>query len=134
MAIKRREHRPAVDSAAIDSFGDAADAPAEDQTPAQPDVAEAWLNLQQSHVNSMALRRTVKRADAVIAGPVSWPEDLAKSFLLRYPDPSIPLEIEQLQDVLGRSKHQTILLALRRGLDALRAEAEERGDSADLIS
>lgn len=133
MAIKRRE-RPAVDSAAIDEFGDAADAPIEEQAPAPGSVEAATIDLKQAHVKSMALLRSVKRTDAVIAGPGTWPEDLAKSFLLRYPDPSIPLEIEQLQEILGRSKHQTIILALRRGIDALRAETEGRGDSADLIN
>lgn len=113
MAIRKRE-RPAIDSAAIEAFGDAADAPTE--------AASG------QRANAPASGATSSPAEAN-----EWPAGMSKTFLLRYPDPTIPAAIEELQDLLSRNKHQTILLALRRGLDALRREAEELGDRADLI-
>lgn len=126
MAIKKR-HRPAVDLAAIEAFGDAADAP--------QDRADATAG----GVSAPAARSAVavqsgNRGDSEAASSEVWPEGLAKTFLLRFPDPQMPLQLEQLQKILGRNKHQTLLLALRRGLEALRLEAEELGDRADLIS
>jgi len=117
MAIKRRD-KPAIDSAAIDSFGEAADAP----TPSATVVAVPATK---------AAPRTVPVAASGTAS--EWPSGMPKTFLLRYPDPSIPVAIEELQELVGRNKHQTVLLALHRGIDALRREARELGDSADLI-
>lgn len=132
MAIKRRE-RPAIDSAAIDSFGDAADVPAEQPAPTvSAPAATAGETPAPAPVRAAARPRPTKPAAASDAAQ-AWPADLSKTFLLRFPDPSIPLEIEELQDLVARNKHQTILLALRRGIDALRREAEELGDRAELI-
>lgn len=114
MAIKKRE-RPAIDSAAIEAFGDAADAPT-DAASERPDSGPA-----------------ASGAASAPAETNEWPAGMSKTFLLRYPDPTIPVAIEELQDLLSRNKHQTILLALRRGLEALRREADELGDRADLI-
>lgn len=113
MAIRKRE-RPAIDSAAIEAFGDAADAPTEAASGQRANVPASG-------------------AASSPAEASEWPAGMSKTFLLRYPDPTIPVAIEELQDLLSRNKHQTILLALRRGLDALRREAEELGDRADLI-
>ena len=114
MAIRKRE-RPAIDSAAIEAFGDAADAPT-DTASGRP-----------------ANEPTSPEATSTPAETNEWPVGMSKTFLLRYPDPTIPVAVEELQDLLSRNKHQTILLALRRGLEALRREADELGDRADLI-
>lgn len=129
MAIKRRE-RPAIDDAAIDSFGDAADVSPAVALEAAAD-AERLAAANGEHEQEVA--RTSKRAGASLAGATEWPPELSKTFLLRFPNPSIPLHVEELQEILGRNKHQTILLALRRGLDALSAEAAELGGRADLL-
>lgn len=112
MAIKKRA-RPALDSEAIDSFGEAAEVPVEP-------VKEPTL-------------RQPAPSPAVPPVAVGWPEGMPKTFLLRYPDATLPAEIEELHRLLGRNKHQTVLLALRRGIDVLRREVEELGDRAELI-
>lgn len=114
MAIKKRE-RPAVDQAAIESFGDAAEL-----AETNPEKGAA------SRSEPLPLKREN-------VGEVDWPDGVSRQFLLRFPDPAIPVEVGELQQLLGRNKHQTILLALRRGLDVLRAEVNELGERADLL-
>lgn len=111
MAIKKRPV-VALDNAAVEAFGEAADAPVEQAG-------------QSKHVPTSPLHGSPEVG--------TWPEGVSKTFLLRYPDASIPIAIEELQDLVGRNKHQTVLLALRRGIDALRREAEGLGDRAELI-
>lgn len=122
MAIKKRPPRPALDDAAIEAFGKAADAPAE--RPAASPAPEP---------DKPRTAAPATRPTSTPTAAAEWPVGISKTFLLRYPDPSIPVAIEELQDLVGRNKHQTILLALRRGVEALRREAEELGDRADLI-
>lgn len=112
MAIRKRPAPTALDNAAIEAFGDAADVRAEP---------------------SRATKPTATSGAQLSAGEGTWPEGISKTFLLRYPDASIPVAIEELQDLIGRNKHQTVLLALRRGIDALRREAEELGERAELL-
>lgn len=114
MAIKKRE-RPAVDQAAIESFGDAAE-----QVETNPAKGPA------AHSEPLSTKRET-------ATDVDWPAGVSRQFLLRFPDAAIPVEVGELQELLGRNKHQTILLALRRGLDVLRAEVNELGERADLL-
>lgn len=122
MAIKKRPPRPALDDAAIEAFGKAADTPAEPV--ASPPAPEP---------EKLRAAAPATRQGSTPAAAPEWPAGISKTFLLRYPDPSIPVAIEELQDLVGRNKHQTILLALRRGVEVLRREAEELGDRADLI-
>lgn len=136
MAIKRRE-RPALDSAAIDSFGEAADTPPERQTPSRT-AAAALPSAPATDASASSPQTPLppsigRQPKAATVRANDWPDDLSKTFLLRYPDPAIPKEIAELAELIGRNKHQTTLLALRRGIDALRREAEEFGDSAELI-
>lgn len=126
MAIKRRE-RAIPDSAAIDSFGDAAEAPPE--RPLAPTPAPVTPSQEKPSAEDPRGRSP----KAATVRDNEWPEGLSKTFLLRYPDPSIPSEIEELATLVGRNKHQTTLLALRRGVEALRREAEELGAAAELL-
>lgn len=111
--VKPRKRKP-IDDAAIESFASAADAPLASESPA-------------------AHQEVSNPARAKSAAGGDWPEGMSKQLLLRFSEPSIPTEIEALQQLIGRNKHQTTLLALRRGLEVLRAEVNALGDRADLI-
>lgn len=99
MAIKKR---PQADSAAIEAFGAAADAPTEPpKPPAVPDRSPAPVSNAQ---------------------PGEWPADVAKTLLIRWPDAALPTELAAVAALEDRSQHKTALRALQRGLDVLRAE------------
>ncbi len=129
MAIKSRK---AVDPAAIEAFGDAADAPAE------PSKAQAAAESDSGGGAPAASRREPTRSTATRRPPIAaatpakpvrssaneaWPEDLAKTLTLRYPDPTIPQLLAELAVFDDRSQHNTAIRALRRGLDELKRDA-----------
>ncbi|MCK3769160.1 hypothetical protein MZK47_05705 [Microbacterium aerolatum] len=103
MAIKKR---PPVDPAAIEAFGAAADVPQAAATPT-PEAAPEHP-------------REVERAKKVAQG--EWPEGLAKTLLIRWPDANLALELADVAKLEDRSQHKTALRALQRGLEVLRAE------------
>ena len=102
MPIKMRTTAdPTTKAAAIEAFG----AAAEDSTVDEP-VRTAPTTPKREPVADMA-----------------WPVDVAKTFLIRYPDPELPILLAELARLEERSQHATALRARRRGIDALRAEA-----------
>lgn len=106
MGIKKR---PAIDPAAIERFGDAADAPPAPAVPA-----------------------TTPKVAAKPAGPAKqpaesageWPSDLGRTLLVRWPEPTLAKELAEVAALEDRSQHKTALRALQRGLEAIRAEHE----------
>ncbi|MDF2917993.1 MAG: hypothetical protein K0S70_2210 [Microbacterium sp.] len=102
MAIKKRGP---IDQARIEAFGDAAD------TPSQPDPAPA----------AKAPRTVAPRPDKPTAG--EWPEGTPKTFLVRWgSDPELPPLLAEVAALEDRTMQKTALRALRRGLEAIRAE------------
>lgn len=56
---------------------------------------------------------------------ISRTEEVAKTFLIRYPDESLPRLLAEVAQLDDRSQHATALRALRRGLDAIKADAKD---------
>jgi hypothetical protein len=102
MAIKRRTDR--ATEAAIEAFGAGAETPATPAAPAKPARAATA---------PPAVKKVAPRS-----------EDLAKTFLIRYPDESLPLLLAEVAVLEDRTLHGTALRALRRGLNAMKADAE----------
>lgn len=84
------KRRPTADLAAIEAFGDAAESPA--VTPAQ-----------------------VRRDEPSGEG---WPDDLARTLLIRYRDPELPALLAEVARLDGRSQQMTAQRILRQGLQA----------------
>lgn len=97
MAIKKREP---VDQARIEAFGDAADAqPAASPVP------------------------TSRPAPAPKKTPAGeWPEDVPRTFLLRWTDPTLPGYLAEVAALEDRTQQKVALRALRLGLDAIKAQ------------
>lgn len=107
MAIKRRTD-PATE-AAIEAFGAGAEPPAAVPAAREPAVAKP-------------ARAVASRSAA--AKPALRLDNVAKTFLIRYPDESLPLLLAEVAQLEERSQHAVALRALRRGLDAMKADAE----------
>ncbi len=103
MAIKRRTD-PATE-AAIEAFGAGAEAPIAPEAPTAKPARAA------------AARPAAKK-------PSARAEDVAKTFLIRYPDESLPLLLAEVAQLEDRSQHAVAIRALRRGLNAMKADAE----------
>lgn len=54
-----------------------------------------------------------------------WPAGIPRSNLIRYPDPELPRQIDEVAALLDRTKHATMIRALRAGLEVLRSNATE---------
>ncbi|MGZ0069707.1 hypothetical protein [Microbacterium arborescens] len=107
MAIKKRAP---IDQAAIEAFGNAADAPRQ-QAPAAVEPAPA----------AKAPKTVAPRPDKPTAG--EWPEGTPKTFLLRWgSEPELPPLLAEVAALEDRTMQKTALRALRRGLEAIRAE------------
>ena len=104
MAIRKRT---AIDPAAIERFGDAADAP---PTPAVPAATPPA---------AVEPAGTAKQP-AESAG--EWPSGVGRTLLVRWPDPTLAKELAEVAAIEDRSQHKTALRALQRGLEAIRAE------------
>lgn len=104
MGIKRRTD-PATE-AKIEAFGAGAEAPVPSMQP----------------VPTKSVRAAATRPATHEALP--WPEDLAKTFLIRYPEASLPLLLAEVAQLEDRSQHAVALRALRRGLEAMKADTE----------
>ncbi|QRY42345.1 hypothetical protein JVX92_15010 (plasmid) [Microbacterium hominis] len=94
MAIKKRA---SVDPARIEAFGAAADMP--------PDAPAADA-----------------RTAATPPSDGGWPADLPRTFLLRWPDPELRRELEEVASLEDRTLHKTAVRAMRLGIEALKAQ------------
>lgn len=107
MAIKKRGP---IDQARIEAFGNAADVPSQ-PTPAAAEPTPA----------AKAPKTVAPRPDKPAAG--EWPEDTPKTFLMRWgSDPELPLLLAEVAKLEDRTLQKTALRALRRGLEAIRAD------------
>lgn len=115
MAIKKRPR-----AADIEKFGDAAEAAP--PAPAMPPAAEP---AREEELFQAPVRRTPTAAERRQRRSATepWPEDLAKTTLIRYPDPSLPKQLLEVSDLLERSQHDTAVRAMRRGLAELAKDA-----------
>lgn len=109
MAIKKRTpvESKQLDEA-IEQFGNAADTIVEPQPPAP--------------TPKQAVYKPVTKARVRVPAPSRAEEDQAATMLIRWPDASLPTLLAEVSDADERSKHATALRALRRGLEAMRAE------------
>lgn len=104
MGIKKR---PAIDPAAIERFGDAADAPPTPAVPAPTPQAAA---------------KPASTAKQPAESTGEWPKGIGRTLLVRWPDPTLAKELAEVAALEDRSQHKTALRALQRGLEAIRAE------------
>jgi hypothetical protein len=107
MAIKKRPQVDPETEAKIEAFGAAAENPAPTPAPA-PAAAPA---------------RTTRAASAAARKPAERTGDVAKTFLVRWPDDELPLLLAEVSALEDRSQHAVALRALRRGLEAMKADA-----------
>jgi hypothetical protein len=105
MAIKKRPQVDPETEAKIEAFGAAAENPA----PAQ---ARAAAPARTARTAGAAARKTAERTG-----------DVAKTFLVRWPDDELPLLLAEVSALEDRSQHAVALRALRRGLEAMKADA-----------
>lgn len=99
MAIKKR---PSVDPARIEAFGAAADMP--------PDAS------------AVDVRPANTPTAATPPGEGGWPAGLPRTFLLRWPDPQLRRELEEVANLEDRTLHKTAVRAMRLGIEALKAQ------------
>lgn len=113
MAIKKRTpvESKQLDEA-IEQFGNAADTIVEPQPQPQPPAPTP----------KPAVYKPVSKARVRVSAPSRAEEDQAATMLIRWPDASLPTLLAEVSDADERSKHATALRALRRGLEAMRAE------------
>lgn len=104
MAIKKRTSASAAE---IEAFGDAADAPPKAMATTPVHTPET-------------ISDTGQQAPSV----EGWPTGHPKTFLIRWPNADLVMELEAVAKLEDRSKHQTILRALERGLRVMRLENE----------
>ncbi|WHE37790.1 hypothetical protein [Microbacterium sp. BDGP8] len=105
MAIKKRAP---IDQARIEAFGNAADAPAQSAPAAAEPAAKTP-------------KTAAPRPDKPASG--EWPEGTPKTFLVRWgSDPDLPPLLAEVAALEDRTMQKTALRALRRGLEAIRAE------------
>lgn len=107
MAIKKRPQVDPETEAKIEAFGAAAESPAAAPAPAPARTAPAKT------------RRTAARKSAERSG------DIAKTFLIRWPDDELPLLLAEVSVLDDRSQHAVALRALRRGLEAMKTDADQ---------
>ena len=103
MAIRKRPPVDPATEAKIEAFGAAAESAAASPLPPPAEAAAA-------RAAGTATRKPVERAGEV-----------AKTFLVRWPDDELPLLLAEVSALEERSQHAVVLRALRRGLDAMKA-------------
>ncbi len=103
MAIRKRPSGRKVDEAAIEAFASAAesDSSGKDYSPVEAQPA--------------------RRGRVPSSG---WPDNVARSLLVRYPDPELPALLAEVAALEERSNNATAVRALRRGLEILLNEAK----------
>ena len=115
MAFKKRGETDPEKEAAIEAFGDAAERPSETE-PARGTGLPA--------AKAATRTRTPKKTPPPAATPAAeWPEDIAKTLLIRYPDLELPTLLAEVARLEERSQHATAVRALRRGLEGMKNEA-----------
>jgi hypothetical protein len=115
MAFKKRSESDLEKEAAIEAFGDAAE---------RPNDAEPVRAAGRPAVRPATTTRTPKKVPAPAVTPAAeWPEDIAKTLLIRYPDLELPALLVEVARFEERSQHATAVRALRRGLEILKNEA-----------
>lgn len=116
MAFKKRSESDLEKEAAIEAFGDAAER-LSDTKPARPTSRQA--------AKSATTTRATQKVPAPAATPAAeWPEDIAKTLLIRYPDLELPALLAEVARFEERSQHATAVRALRRGLEVLKNEVK----------
>lgn len=114
MAFKKRSESDLEKEAAIEAFGDAAERPSVTK-PARSSSAPA--------TKPATPTRTPKKVPAPAVTPAAeWPEDIAKTLLIRYPDLELPALLAEVARLEERSQHATAVRALRRGLESMKNE------------
>lgn len=103
MAIRKRPSGRKADEAAIEAFASAAES--------DNSVEEPWPLHQQP----------ARRGRVPSSG---WPDNVARSLLVRYPDPELPALLAEVAALEERSNNATAVRALRRGLEVLLNEAK----------
>jgi hypothetical protein len=109
MAIKKRPPVDPEKEAKIEAFGAAAESPAREPAPA-PAVAPA---------------RAARTASTAARKPAERSGEVAKTFLVRWPDAELPLLLAEVSALEDRSQHAVAIRALRRGLEAMKSDAGE---------
>lgn len=104
MAIRKRPGGRKVDEAAIEAFASAADGDSSGQD------------------HSQAQMQSPRRGRVPSSG---WPDNVARSLLVRYPDPELPALLAEVAALEERSNNATAVRALRRGLQILLTEAQQ---------
>jgi hypothetical protein len=107
MAIKKRPQVDPETEAKIEAFGAAAESPA-------PTPAAAPARTTPARTPRTAARKPAERSG-----------EIAKTFLVRWPDDELPLLLAEVSALEDRSQHAVALRALRRGLEAMKADAGE---------
>lgn len=102
MAIRKRPSGRKVDEAAIEAFASAAES---------DESGKIY-----SPTQSPARRGRVPSS--------GWPDNVARSLLVRYPDPELPVLLAEVAALEERSNNATAVRALRRGLEVLVNEAK----------
>ncbi|GAB3306010.1 hypothetical protein GCM10027427_35650 [Pseudoclavibacter terrae] len=105
MAIRKRPSGRKVDEAAIEAFASAAES---DSTGAG---------------NPSLHPQPARRGRVPSSG---WPDNVARSLLVRYPDPELPALLAEVAALEERSNNATAVRALRRGLEVLLDEARSK--------
>ncbi|WP_298044705.1 hypothetical protein [uncultured Citricoccus sp.] len=99
MAFKQRKPAP-IDPVDIEAFAAGAENPA------------AVENAQSTATSSAVKDRRVGE----------WPAEVARTMLIRWPDPTLAVELATVAKMDDRSQHATALRALQRGLEILKSE------------
>ncbi|WMY80066.1 hypothetical protein [Citricoccus sp. I39-566] len=107
MAIKKRSK-----SAVIEAFGEAAERPVGSGQDSRDSEGVVVAPARSSRSASTGRREA--------AG--EWPEGVARTMLIRWPDPELAAELDAVAKMDDRSQHATAIRALRRGLEAIKGE------------
>lgn len=102
MAIKKRTTTDLATEAKIEAFGAAADT--------APSTSKTGETTPKTNAATGAVRPRLRT------------EDVAKTFLIRFPDATLPLLLAEVAQLDERSQHAVALRALRRGLEAMKAD------------
>jgi hypothetical protein len=107
MAIKKRPQTDPETEAKIEAFGAAAEAPVREPAPAPAAVTA----------------RAARPAGTAARKPAERSGEVAKTFLVRWPDDELPRLLAEVSALEDRSQHAVVLRALRRGLEAMKTDA-----------
>ena len=122
MPIKRRPTTDPATEAAIEAFGEAAERPpVATVTTAAPATTTSRPSAPGAAPKARAAAKPRKSPAPTPA--TEWPDDLAKTLLIRYPDMELPMLLAEVAQLVDRSQHATALRALRRGLEVLKDES-----------